>query len=326
MSKYSKLGFVCILSLIGLYLAFRGEDLNELVDHLSNVDLIGVTLACILLVASCIVRAYRWKLLLEPFDAIPLKDVFSSTMIGYFGNSVFAFRLGELLKAFSIAKNTRMNTMQAFGTVIIERLLDIIAVVTIFIILIPWFPFNYSYLKYGALGFTSIAIILVTILYILLHFDLFEKLKNLKCFSSGLGAIIYDMTSKLSQGLKTLNKSDNIGKIFITSVVLWGMYYIETIILVKSCNLNLDLIEIGILVVLGSIAFGIPALPGSAGTYDAGVKYSLVIAFNILSAQALNYAVVSHFVAYFPLLIIGFIYFLTSNIKINEVKKVEIGK
>ena len=326
MSRYLKLGFVGILSFIGLYLAFRGEDLNELVDHLSNVDLIGVTVACILLVVSCIVRAYRWQLLLVPFDVIPLKDVFSSTMIGYFGNGVFAFRLGELLKAFSVAKNTRMNTMQAFGTVIIERLLDIIAVVTIFIILIPWFPFNDDYLKYGALGFTSIAIILVAILYIILHFDLTEKLKNFKWFSSGAGAIIYEMITRLSQGLKTLNKSEGLGKIFIMTVVLWGMYYVETIILVRACNLNLDLIEIGILVVLGSIAFGIPALPGSAGTYDAGVKYSLVIAFNILSAQALNYAVVSHFVAYFPLLIIGFIYFLISNIKINEVKKIEISQ
>ena len=44
--------------------------------------------------------------------------------------------------------------------------------------------------------------------------------------------------------------------------------------------------EIGILFVLGSIAFGIPALPGSAGTYDAGVKYSLIfVAFNVSSLR-----------------------------------------
>ena len=54
--------------------------------------------------------------------------------------------------------------------------------------------------------------------------------------------------------------------------------------------------------------------------------YSLVIAFNIGAAKALNYAVVSHFVAYFPLLIIGFFYFLVSNTKINDVKNIEISK
>ena len=326
MSNYFKLGFVGILSFIGLYLAFRGEDLNELVDHLSSVDLIGVTLACILLVVTCIVRAYRWQLLLEPFDTVPLRNVFSSTMIGYFGNGVFAFRLGELLKAYSVAKNTNMNTMQAFGTVIIERLLDVIAVISVFIILIPWFPFNDNYIRYGALGFTSFAFIMIIILYIILNFGFIERLKNFKWFSAGPGFIIYDIIKRISQGLKTLNENEGIWKIVISSMVLWGMYYIETIILVRACNLNLELIEIGILLVLGSIVIGIPALPGSAGTYDAGVKYSLVIAFGISSVKALNYAVVSHFVAYFPLLIIGFIYFLIANIKMNDVKKIEMNR
>ena len=46
-------------------------------------------------------------------------------MIGYFGNGVLAFRLGEVLKSYSISQNTNIATMQAFGTVIIERTLEI---------------------------------------------------------------------------------------------------------------------------------------------------------------------------------------------------------
>ena len=106
MNKYSKLALIGAISIIGLYIAFKGENLDELAYHLLRVDFIGVFIACLLLVFSCIVRAYRWQLLLEPFDNIPLKNVFSSTMIGYFGNGILAFRLGELLKAHSVAKNT----------------------------------------------------------------------------------------------------------------------------------------------------------------------------------------------------------------------------
>ena len=133
MTRYLKLGFLSILSLAGLYIAFKGEDLDQLVSHLANVDLIFVTIACVLLLFSCIIRAYRWKLLLYPFDKVQLKSVYSATMIGYFGNAILAFRLGELLKAYSVIKGTRIKTLQAFGTVIIERLLDVIALVIIFI-------------------------------------------------------------------------------------------------------------------------------------------------------------------------------------------------
>ena len=73
MTKYLKLGFLSILSLAGLYIAFKGEDLDQLVFHLTNVNLTFVTIACALLIFSCIIRAYRWKLLLYPFDKVQLK-------------------------------------------------------------------------------------------------------------------------------------------------------------------------------------------------------------------------------------------------------------
>ena len=74
-----------------------------------RVDITGITLASILLILSCFVRAFRWQLLLGPFDHIPFSQVFGATMVGYFGNGVLAFRLGELLKAYSVTKNKRLH-------------------------------------------------------------------------------------------------------------------------------------------------------------------------------------------------------------------------
>ena len=326
MTKYLKLGFLSILSLAGLYIAFKGEDLDQLVFHLTNVDLTFVAIACALLLFSCIIRAYRWKLLLYPFDKVQLKSVYSATMIGYFGNAIFAFRLGELLKAYSVIKGTKIKTLQAFGTVIIERLLDVIALVIIFIFLIPWFPFDDDYIRYGLISFILISFLSIAIIYAFIRFELVKNFENKKWLLSGFGLKLKIAIVRLSEGLNVIRKNEAFHQIVISSILLWGIYFIETIFLVKACGLNLDIAEIGILFVLGSIAFGIPALPGSAGTYDAGVKYSLIFAFNISSAKALNYAIISHSVAYFPLLIIGFIYFLFGNIKLNEIKKVELNQ
>ena len=105
--------------------------------------------------------------------------------------------------------------------------------------------------------------------------------------------------------------------------MLWLIYFVETVVLINACGLKLGIVDAGIILFLGSIAIGIPALPGSAGTYDAGIKYSLIIVFNLASEMALNYAIVSHAVAYFPLLIIGFFYFLIGNVSLNEIKQIE---
>ena len=53
------------------------------------VDVKLVIMAIILLLISCFVRAYRWKLLIDAADNIKLSKVFSATMVGYFGNGIF---------------------------------------------------------------------------------------------------------------------------------------------------------------------------------------------------------------------------------------------
>ena len=324
MNKYFKLIILTFISIACLYVAFQGEDLNELKFHLGQTDLVGVCIAILLLVFSCIIRALRWQFLLNPLDTIQFKKVFGATMVGYFGNGILAFRLGELLKAYYVSKGRNLKVMQAFGTVIIERIMDIAAVIIIFILLIPWFPFEDNYIRYGALGFTGLSIFLIIVLYFNVKYRLDRNLKKIKWFSSNLGMRVFSAMDGLFEGMEILRENDNVRKIITTSIFLWGIYYIETLILLRACGLSLELLEIGILLVLGSIVFGIPALPGSAGTYDAGIKYSLVIVFNITGERALNYAIVSHFVAYFPLLIIGLIYFLIGNIRLDEIKRVEV--
>ena len=108
--------------------------------------------------------------------------------------------------------------------------------------------------------------------------------------------------------------------------MIWVAYFFQTFIIVRACNLGLEAIDVGILLVLGSIAIGIPALPGSVGTYDAGIKYSLTFIFGISSNAALSYALVSHSIAYFPLSIIGFFYFIFGDLKLKDVKRIKLNE
>ena len=155
-----------------MYFAFKGENISEIFFHLSQINLNGVLIAVMLLILSCIVRAYRWQLILKPFDYVTLKSVFSATMIGYFGNSIMAFRLGELLKSYSVSRGTKIKMMQAFGTVILERTLDIIAVLLIFFFLIPWFPFEDSYVAYGILVFSIGFLFAGSVIHIIMNYKL----------------------------------------------------------------------------------------------------------------------------------------------------------
>ena len=147
-NRYFRLLLVVTISAFGIYLAFKGDNFGELVIQIQQVNYTGVFIASLLLIISCIVRAYRWQVLLNPVEAIPLHPLFGATLVGYFGNGVLAFRLGELLKSYSISMNNEVNTSQVFGTVILERFLDLLMVFIICLSFLPWIPIQYKWNGY----------------------------------------------------------------------------------------------------------------------------------------------------------------------------------
>ena len=321
MNKYLKILIVGGISIIGIYLAFMGEDFDGLIHQIKQVNMSGITLGCFLLVTSCIVRAYRWKLIMDPVEKIPLHDVFSATMVGYFGNGILAFRLGELLRAYSVTSGRHMSATQAFGTVIMERILDLIMVLFVFVLLIPWFPFEHEGIRLAVYIFSGITFAIIFGIFLSWKFNLMGKIGEVAILQKGIGQKLFQALNKIFDGIVLIKNTDHAVGIVLSSILLWGFYYAVTFIILGACDLNLGIIGTGIILVLGSIVIGIPALPGSAGTYDAGIKFSLMVVFGIASEKALTYAIVSHAVSYFPLVIIGMIYFMEGSVRIKDVKK-----
>ena len=61
-------------------------------------------------------------------------------MIGYFGNSVLPFRMGEFLRAYILAEKTSLNAPTAFGTIVIERILDFVGLSLLILLAIIAYP------------------------------------------------------------------------------------------------------------------------------------------------------------------------------------------
>ena len=321
MNKKIKLLVAILLSVFGIYFAFKGENFDTLAIQIKSVKLKELTFAVLLLILSCIPRAIRWKQLMQPFDSIPFSHVFSATMIGYFGNGVLVFRLGEFLKAYAVSKKYRITASQAFGTVIVERMLDLLMVFVILLTLVPWFPFYDNNIKVGTYASISVLLLSLIVIISIVKYNVLKKISSFKIFGSNFGKSILKALNKVLEGVSIIRNNNNIISIILISIILWFMYYMVTLLVLSACDINLSVFDIGVLLVLSSFLLGIPALPGSAGTLDIGVKYVLMYIFNITSVKALNYSIISHAVSYFPLLIIGFMYFLISNVSISDIKK-----
>ena len=322
MNKLSQILILFLISAVGIYFAFQGENFDILWDYLLVVKWHSFMLSVILLIISVVIRAKRWQYILKPVEHIPLHPLFSSTMIGYFGNSILFFRLGELLRAYSVSVGRTLTVSQAFGTVILERIIDAFTVVIILILLLPWIPMQNSGIQLSFIIFIGTTIIAITIIIISYRWNLLAVVKRNNIFKHGIGEKLLSIIEKIFDGLTMITRSKHIFQLFIFSALLWITYFTMTYYLLDATHLDdIGLMGAGIILAMGSIAIAIPALPGGMGTYDVGIKFVIMLIFSVSSEEALTFALVSHASNYFPYLIIGSIYFIFGGIRLKDIDR-----
>ena len=67
--------------------------------------------ACILLILSVYLRAHRWKYLFTSNTKLNVYRLFKSQFIGYFINCVSPLRIGDIIRSYVVAKNTKQKTI-----------------------------------------------------------------------------------------------------------------------------------------------------------------------------------------------------------------------
>ena len=78
------------------------------------------------------IRGWRWHVILTASaPAATLGDATAVTAIGFALNAVSPFKLGELLRIGAIAPRARIGVGEATATVVLERVLDVLALLVI---------------------------------------------------------------------------------------------------------------------------------------------------------------------------------------------------
>jgi len=114
---------------VGLLAFFlRNADLARVWTEIqaARPDLLALSLG--LTLAMYLVRAERWQYLLEPIGHTRFWVAFRTTVIGFAASFVLPARAGEVLRPYLLARHEGLPPTAAFATIIVERLLDLVAV------------------------------------------------------------------------------------------------------------------------------------------------------------------------------------------------------
>lgn len=270
------------------------EQKQEIIHSMSDANYWWIALAIPLGILSHFTRAMRWKMLIETMGYKPGNtNMFFAVMIGYLANLALP-RLGEVSRCTILTKYENVPFQKSFGTVITERVLDMMVFVLLFFINLALQAERLSgyideriykplqaklHLSYNLSGAFSILMLSVIVLSGII-FLVFRK----KITSNKLYVKIKNMALGFVEGMKSLIKVRNLWLFFFYTFAIWTLYLVMAYVVFFSIPASSGVgLNAGLAVlVFGSI--GMMVVQGGIGIYPAIVAETLVL-YGVASAQ-----------------------------------------
>ncbi len=284
----------------GLFLVWwqlHGMTEQEQIDFkhaLTNTNYLLVIPVILMNLSSHLVRSMRWKLLMKPLGFKPsLKNTFGVTMVGYLANSAVP-RLGEVLKCSMLAKYEKLKTDKLIGTIVIERIFDLICYfVFICITVLIQIDVIGSYVKdkLEQIGKTTGIPIwakgLIVVAGLVIVFFIFKKIISLYPNNKILIKVKTFITGIIT-GISSVKNLKERRLFLIYTLFIWLMYLLQIYLGFKAMESTAHLSIKAACAVLSLSTLAMIVTPGGLGSFPIFVSQTLGI-YGIVSSQGEAY-------------------------------------
>jgi len=320
MRKNWKIIVGVLLSLLFIFLAFRQVDFSQMGQAFASADYWFIIPILAVIFISLLLRAWRWQYLLAPIQQVKLPALFASLAVGYMANTFLPAHLGEVVRAYHARSKTGISTSAIFATIVVERLIDIFALLMLMGLALVVFPFPGWVQKSGA-----IMLVLVAGLFALLLVMKKYRRQALAVSDRVTGFLPATASQKINElldqflnGIVALQHAAHYLTVGILSILIWVCYALTFQLLFYAFDFislyHLPWTAALVALVITTISVVVPSSPGYVGSYHFLCQLSLGL-FAVPKGPALSYAFVLHAINIFPVFFLGL--FILSREKIS---------
>ena len=329
--KYLKIVLIFAISALLLFFFFKDVNFKEVGKIVQNINPLYPIIFFVGHFFQYFIRAYRWGIILSPHKKnIPLITLFNFTAIGFFLN-LLPGRIGEPARGILLAREEKIDKSYGLASVVIERLIDFLTMVLIFLVSLFFLKTQDSplLLKLKNVSFYVLPfIIFVFFMFYLINvprvFQLVEKI--VLFFSKVIPLKFRERVVRFSlhflKGLKLNLPVPDFLKLIFSSLFVWIYLIAFYWFLMKAFNINITLIEtipyFSILVVFAAIP-----TPGMTGTMDLGSKIGLTELYHVPTDTAVAFTILVHALLLLVWAIIGFAAIWKQGLSLKTLKNIK---
>ncbi len=305
-------------------LAFCVKDVtfDEIKNLYFRVDLFYLFLSLFCSFVFVVLKAVRWKIMINPQKKIALARSITLYSAGQVLNILMPALTGQVGRMFLFAKKENLRKTFIFSTIVLEILFD--AITLVFFLFLTSFAFAFP-VKYRSVSWiiAIVTLALLAGLYLFLRYH--KSLEDYgRKFCRHRWPGFYITTKKFirsfTKGIELLRSSKHLAGSLLISLVFWTAHMLVVFFLFKAFGFGLPLGAAAAVMIINTVALLVPITPGNAGTFEVAVSASLA-AFSIGKSDAVMFALALHLIDLIPMYVLGVAFLKMEKVSIKDIKE-----
>ena len=315
------------LSTALIYWILTKFDLAQAAQVIGDADPGWLLAAAFVYGALFTLRGWRWAVLLRPVKAVSATRCFEVFTIGFMANNVLPARLGDVARAYILARQEKLPAASSFSSVMLERIFDGVTVVLFLNVVLFLRPTDDAWINYVRVLSGAVFLAAITVCGLIAWNDRWVLLiaqKTLFFLPEGLQDKIAGLIERLSAGLHSLRSPSQTALVIVLSLVIWT---IETSVYVLAgYAFGLDIGFLGMILVMAVLTLGlsVPSAPGFVGVFE-GLIISAVGLYGVTGERAFAFALTVHLIHFIPGTLLGLLFAWRSGLQLAEIRSAGRG-
>lgn len=312
-----------------LWLVLRDAPFAEVARVIAGANwvlLLAVSVPAYVLVIY--LRALRWQHLtaaIQPYRTGPL---FRATAVGFMANNVFPLRMGEVIRSWFLAREAGGSKVAIFGTVILERVIDMVTVIGLAFAVLAFLGAGHDGLiARGAILLLPVAVAPSLVLVLLEVAPGPTTRFAVRCvhpFSARIAEFVESALGRFSEGLGVLRSRHHLVRVVLYTLAIWLVASTAPLLAafaavgVEFGSASQMLAAAWITQSAVGMAVALPSAPGFFGPYHFACKLALE-GFGIESETAVAVGTLVHAVFWLSLTGLGLIVLRVRRTSFGEI-------
>jgi uncharacterized protein (TIRG00374 family) len=324
--------FVSALALGLVALFLRNADLASVGEAMRTARLELLATAVALALLSYVVRTERWQYLLEPLGPTRFAVAFRTTVIGFAASSVLPARAGEVLRPYLLARREGLSVTATFATIIVERILDLVAVLLLLATYLLAFDPGmaardsglFAAIRLGGLVMAPAAVLAMVVMFVLaghpdwLHAWLTQADRWLPARLSGA---IGRATRTFAEGFGVLRRPERLLASLAWSIVMWLIICAETWAVARAFQIEMPFAGTWLMMAPLVVGVAVPT-PGGVGGFHEAFRLGATAFFGADNNAAVGAAILLHASSFVPVTLLGLWFAVRDGLSLQGIKQV----